>query len=1147
MPIKTWLPTVASSWNTAANWSPSGVPASGDDVRITSNIASAAAGVINVNTTISPATMSFADSTSTFYPFTLSGSSPMSVPAAGTIVRVGNTNVPAYININISGPGAIIFGSSGSSTSTSDLYLSGTNTFSGGLINDSAGRTIFFKDGNSLGTGRLTHGTNTANRIYPAITTASVTIANEIDFGTTLGWAPTRSGNILTTFSGALTSSVADFNIRASADNALATFEFSGDNGRFAPTILGLGGNTITSYAASYTFNNQRSFPPASTTVRWNPFSTASRITFSGSFNIGNLLDMYGNTALKSIYITPGDTIVSSGTLRISGSSITQCLTMQGPGRWIQSGSILGFTLAGVQIRSGAFFGMLASSNTFTGQIGNSGTLLLGPDTTDLTLGVIPGIPTQTLQLSASTLVSSASITLSSNRLVNVNGNITLDIESGKSFIIPSTMSYAGSTRLNVIGGGTFTTPRVPYLDASSITGWNSRIAFADADFGSLPASLDPANIIFPSNQTDIFLGGTTHTISGTRGIYLSGTGIFSSSLSSAGPHFFYIDSPVTGTGQLIFSDRWVTGSSAGVVVNVYFTGSNSSAKNSGGIGIFTPGQGWLHSLGEKNIGSSSIEFINKGTNASGNAGYVSFFSDAGEGKTAYYANPGPETTWSFAAIDSGGDGWNQYGIPVTPSTPRHRANVMLSSDGGTTWTTGSGGISLLSKRGPEYTNFSVPAGSLVAVMFSELTTFSNEIRFKVYSGPNGEGSLLYDFVTGSPTLFQRYNIPAGFTYTTQPQTSHRLLGNVSWTGTAATGIKSISTMTGTFTDPQVHEYVGNLATNASNTSAVYLGYNNEVTTDKARLDVKLSGNNSGLYGVIYPGFNSSNIAVHFIGSQSLPNPSSSIVAFYSAVTGSAARQWIFSGSMTIPNKLETSTIASQAGAGARLNVAAGDIVTATGQHDVTGSLSFYGSGSFAAWNATSFVGPGEWIQQGVIAGQGALVLEPGSRLTLANSANTFSGLMSASNGVITIPSGVGEGCFGGIPVTASPGIHLTQNARVAISASLSLSEKRQIAITGSGIFDIASGATVTQPGLIIGGSFMKDGAGTLVLSGSNTFSGGTIIASGTLDIANTIAIASGSVAVRQGGTLIASNTSTLNPLIVNSSLILSGGTIQIG
>src|SRR6266436_85616 len=35
--VKTWVPTAGGLWTTAANWSPSGAPAEGDDVTIPNN------------------------------------------------------------------------------------------------------------------------------------------------------------------------------------------------------------------------------------------------------------------------------------------------------------------------------------------------------------------------------------------------------------------------------------------------------------------------------------------------------------------------------------------------------------------------------------------------------------------------------------------------------------------------------------------------------------------------------------------------------------------------------------------------------------------------------------------------------------------------------------------------------------------------------------------------------------------------------------------------------------------------------------------------------------------------------------------------------------------------------------------------------
>ena len=75
---------------------------------------------------------------------------------------------------------------------------------------------------------------------------------------------------------------------------------------------------------------------------------------------------------------------------------------------------------------------------------------------------------------------------------------------------------------------------------------------------------------------------------------------------------------------------------------------------------------------------------------------------------------------------------------------------------------------------------------------------------------------------------------------------------------------------------------------------------------------------------------------------------------------------------------------------------------------------------------------------------------------------------------------------------------------------------------TNGGGFDIANAAntfTVTQ-NLIGGGPLAKFGAGTLVLTGTNTYTGGTTVNAGTLGITNGNAIGTGLLALAEGTTL---------------------------
>jgi len=250
---------------------------------------------------------------------------------------------------------------------------------------------------------------------------------------------------------------------------------------------------------------------------------------------------------------------------------------------------------------------------------------------------------------------------------------------------------------------------------------------------------------------------------------------------------------------------------------------------------------------------------------------------------------------------------------------------------------------------------------------------------------------------------------------------------------------------------------------------------------------------------------------------------------------------------MTVPNGLETST--NTTGFGAKLAVEEGKTIIATGRHGLTSSLfKNYDYNLSFAWAATSFTGPGEWIQSGTLAGAGGFVVEPGAKLTLANNVNTFTGFVSASNSVLTIAANGGDSSFGAVPGSYSAPLQFTQGAILASSASLSVSSNRGIGITGSMGFDVLAGKTFTAASVIAGaGGFTKIGSGALVLSGANTFSGTATISIGNIDAANSQAFVSGAVAVQSGGTLRFSNASSATVGQIGQSLVLSGTTITIG
>jgi autotransporter-associated beta strand protein len=90
-------------------------------------------------------------------------------------------------------------------------------------------------------------------------------------------------------------------------------------------------------------------------------------------------------------------------------------------------------------------------------------------------------------------------------------------------------------------------------------------------------------------------------------------------------------------------------------------------------------------------------------------------------------------------------------------------------------------------------------------------------------------------------------------------------------------------------------------------------------------------------------------------------------------------------------------------------------------------------------------------------------------------------------------------------------------------------------------VFDVDSGDTLTISGGVGGsGGVTKNGTGTLVLSGSNTFSGATVVNAGTLNAANASALGTSSTITVNGGSLLVSANGSIAD---NASISLGSGT----
>ncbi|QYM79705.1 autotransporter-associated beta strand repeat-containing protein [Horticoccus luteus] len=150
----------------------------------------------------------------------------------------------------------------------------------------------------------------------------------------------------------------------------------------------------------------------------------------------------------------------------------------------------------------------------------------------------------------------------------------------------------------------------------------------------------------------------------------------------------------------------------------------------------------------------------------------------------------------------------------------------------------------------------------------------------------------------------------------------------------------------------------------------------------------------------------------------------------------------------------------------------------------------------------------------GALSGSMSLTKSGTGTLILAG-VNTYSGGTSLYGGTLQIAA---DSALGAVPLSPM-GIHLLfGNATLATTAGFTLNANRTIYLTASAAIDTATDTTLAFAGLIQGfGNLTKSGAGTLVLSGANTYTGNTTVSAGTLVLGTGSTLQNSTVALNGG------------------------------
>ncbi|WP_367198537.1 autotransporter-associated beta strand repeat-containing protein, partial [Amorphus sp. 3PC139-8] len=145
-----------------------------------------------------------------------------------------------------------------------------------------------------------------------------------------------------------------------------------------------------------------------------------------------------------------------------------------------------------------------------------------------------------------------------------------------------------------------------------------------------------------------------------------------------------------------------------------------------------------------------------------------------------------------------------------------------------------------------------------------------------------------------------------------------------------------------------------------------------------------------------------------------------------------------------------------------------------------------------------------------ILRGAGALAPAAGTTLTVSSAIDGLGALIMSGDGTLVLSgantyTGRTEIAAGTLQVAADAPFGSTFNrlelSGGTLSTTASFDMARAVNLTGStGGFDVASGTTLGLSGTVSGsGALMKSGAGTLVLTGTNSYTGGTQVAAGRL------------------------------------------------
>ncbi|MBZ9850374.1 autotransporter-associated beta strand repeat-containing protein [Mesorhizobium sp. CA14] len=270
------------------------------------------------------------------------------------------------------------------------------------------------------------------------------------------------------------------------------------------------------------------------------------------------------------------------------------------------------------------------------------------------------------------------------------------------------------------------------------------------------------------------------------------------------------------------------------------------------------------------------------------------------------------------------------------------------------------------------------------------------------------------------------------------------------------------------------------------------------------------------------------------------------------SLTKSGAGTLVLSGTNTYTGGTTVSTGILRAGSTSAfgtgpMTVATGATLDLAGRANTVGGLS--GGGSVVLGTA-ALTTNGNGSFTGTIGGTGGVTIAAGTQ-TFSGCGNTYAGVTTLTgNSTLNVGCLANGGDNSDIGTSGNASTNLVFSNGLLNYTGATVATDRGFTLQGgTGAIGVANAATtLTFSGLATGlGTLRKDGPGTLILSGTNDYSGGTTITGGILRAGSTSAFGTGAMTVNNGATLdLAGNNNTVLGLNGGGSVTLGSGTLTL-